>query len=171
MKNLVGQKFTRIIVLGRVASKKKGTYWQCICDCGTVWSVRGSALRDGCTKSCGCISKEMLIALNFKRRTGNPARKNGTIEYFKCNTWNNIRKRVINGKPHPRNAAYIRKGIRLDITKEEFYTWCESQRNIILSMYSQGITPSIDRINAEEHYCLGNIQIISHIENINRRHN
>lgn len=100
---------------------------------------------------------------------GNLARVNGTIEYFKCNTWNNIRKRVINGKPDSRNASYIRRGVELRITKEEFYKWCDSNSALILEIYAQAKTPSIDRIDPTGHYELSNIQILEFGENRNKR--
>lgn len=33
---------------------KKGCYWKCKCDCGTLRSVAGTSLRSGISVSCGC---------------------------------------------------------------------------------------------------------------------
>lgn len=33
--------------------------WECVCDCGTTISVRGNSLKNGHTKSCGCLRKEL----------------------------------------------------------------------------------------------------------------
>lgn len=38
--------------------------WLCRCDCGNYVSVRGSDLKRGFTKSCGCAVKEILLRRN-----------------------------------------------------------------------------------------------------------
>ena len=39
-------------------SKNRQAFWFCRCDCGQSISVRGAALRNGNTKSCGCLRGE-----------------------------------------------------------------------------------------------------------------
>ena len=57
--DLTGQKFSRLTVLRRDNSRiENDAYWICQCDCGSVISVRGSSLRNGHTKSCGCLLRE-----------------------------------------------------------------------------------------------------------------
>ena len=58
IENLAGQKFNRLTAKekGRTASGKPA--WVCVCDCGNQVAVRGSHLKDGGTKSCGCITRE-----------------------------------------------------------------------------------------------------------------
>lgn len=35
---------------------EKDSYWKCKCNnCGSIKTIRGSSLRSGITKSCGCI--------------------------------------------------------------------------------------------------------------------
>ena len=54
-KDLVGQKFFRLTVLGRGENTKEGSAsWICSCECGKSISVNGKSLRSGNTKSCGC---------------------------------------------------------------------------------------------------------------------
>lgn len=94
------------------------------------------------------------------------ARINGTLEYFKTNTWNNMKKRCINtGKMSIKNKSYLEKGILLKMTKDEFYNFCDENKNIIMDFYKNKITPSIDRIDHFGHYELSNIRVISFIEN------
>ena len=58
-KDLTGQKFSRLIVLKKVGKTKFGALiWRCKCDCGNVVDVVGGSLKNGHTKSCGCIHKE-----------------------------------------------------------------------------------------------------------------
>ena len=56
MKNMsTGQKFGRLTLIEKL---KHG--WLCICDCGKETKVLGYRLRNGSTKSCGCLRKEIL---------------------------------------------------------------------------------------------------------------
>lgn len=54
--NLTGQRFGRWLVLKR-AENTKGTraVWLCRCDCGNTNIVTGKDLRNGKSKSCGCL--------------------------------------------------------------------------------------------------------------------
>ena len=58
--NMVNQKCGKLTVIERDLSPHKGkeAWWICKCECGNVKSVRGSDLRRGRTKSCGCLSIE-----------------------------------------------------------------------------------------------------------------
>lgn len=38
--------------------------WDCICDCGNVFTTRGGRLRSGVTQSCGCYYRESLAERN-----------------------------------------------------------------------------------------------------------
>lgn len=56
--DMTGQKFGRWTVIGFDCNKNRQTMWKCRCDCGTERSVEGARLRDGRSKSCGCLSRE-----------------------------------------------------------------------------------------------------------------
>ena len=59
--DLTGQRFGRLVVISyneEVSKKKKGSHWNCKCDCGNVTVVWGGSLRKGNTNSCGCYNKE-----------------------------------------------------------------------------------------------------------------
>ena len=59
--DLTGQRFGRFVVIKRdVTQKKKPSMWLCQCDCGNQKVVRGSDLKSGHTKSCGCLHKEVV---------------------------------------------------------------------------------------------------------------
>lgn len=54
--DLTGQKFGRLTVLEfSHIGKYKRAVWKCLCDCGNVKEIRGEFLRNGDTKSCGCL--------------------------------------------------------------------------------------------------------------------
>lgn len=62
-KDLTGQRFGRLFVVGPAELSKPDTYgqrlgWKCRCDCGKESIVTRSALIGGRTKSCGCLSVE-----------------------------------------------------------------------------------------------------------------
>ena len=66
-KNLVGQRFGRLVVLGLAPEydKAEGAYWICQCDCGSeTKKVKSYSLRSGKTQSCGCYQKECASSLN-----------------------------------------------------------------------------------------------------------
>lgn len=58
--DLTGQRFGRLTVIERSFSKPKGKTWfKCRCDCGNVVNVWSVYLRNGTTKSCGCLNREL----------------------------------------------------------------------------------------------------------------
>lgn len=57
--SLVHERFGRLVVLSRAQNDHDGSRWNCRCDCGRDHTVRGSSLRNGLTKSCGCLNDEI----------------------------------------------------------------------------------------------------------------
>ena len=53
--NLSGQKFGKWNVLDEHKSDGRTTFWLCECECGTQRFVRSHTLKNGTSKSCGCI--------------------------------------------------------------------------------------------------------------------
>lgn len=57
--DLTGKKFGRLTVLYILDEmKSKEHIWHCRCDCGNECDVIGVSLREGSTKSCGCLKQE-----------------------------------------------------------------------------------------------------------------
>lgn len=55
--DLLGQRFGQLLVVRRVdGERRKRGYWFCQCDCGNTAEVYGTSLRNGSTKSCGCLN-------------------------------------------------------------------------------------------------------------------
>lgn len=77
-KDETGNKYGRLTVLERAENNKYGkAQWLCKCDCGSLHVVLGSSLRNGSTKSCGCIKSFgeeavaiFLTELNIKFQKG-----------------------------------------------------------------------------------------------------
>ena len=60
--DLTGQRFGRLIVRGfATADPIKGCQWNCACDCGKIKTVKAKHLRNGGTKSCGCLHIEHAL--------------------------------------------------------------------------------------------------------------
>ena len=64
--DLTGKTFGRLTALGRSANGKRGeAYWKCECTCGNVAIVLGAYLRNGHTRSCGCLGSEVTSKRNL----------------------------------------------------------------------------------------------------------
>lgn len=59
-KNLIGQKFGRLLVIEKTDKRtpNRNIIWKCQCDCGEITEVPTSPLIQGRTCSCGCLDKE-----------------------------------------------------------------------------------------------------------------
>lgn len=62
------KKFGRLTVLDRANEYTKYGYaiWNCKCDCGNIVKVSSKNLREGHTKSCGCLKRETVIRTHTK---------------------------------------------------------------------------------------------------------
>jgi len=70
--NLVGQRFTRLLVLEKRGKTQSGQYrYLCRCDCGVEKVVATGELRYGKTKSCGCYSKDKARTRLYKHGRSN----------------------------------------------------------------------------------------------------
>ena len=58
--DLAGRRFERLEVLGYAGRHNRRTAWYCRCDCGTIKIVEGANLSSGNSRSCGCLSAEMI---------------------------------------------------------------------------------------------------------------
>lgn len=54
--DLTGKRFGHLTVLSADKGKSR-SYWVCRCDCGKICSIQSGHLKDGHTKSCGCLRK------------------------------------------------------------------------------------------------------------------
>ena len=65
MKNAVGQRFGRLLVVQSIGkTKHKSQIVSCLCDCGNTHNVVLSALVQNLVVSCGCLHSEIVIKRN-----------------------------------------------------------------------------------------------------------
>ncbi|GEL12593.1 hypothetical protein FC15_GL000879 [Lapidilactobacillus concavus DSM 17758] len=57
-KDLTGQQFGHLTVIGRVANRNGRPMWLCQCDCGKQKEIAGKHLLNGHTISCGHIKRD-----------------------------------------------------------------------------------------------------------------
>lgn len=136
--DLTGQKFGRLTVIKRVENtKNKDTLWLCKCDCGGETITRITNLKNGNTKSCGCLNKEHLL----KSIT-----KHGLHNEKLYNTWKCIRQRC-NNKNNPSYKNYGGRGITICNEWNDFKNFYDWALN---NGYKENLT--IDRINNNKGY-------------------
>lgn len=67
--SLTGQRFGRLFVLSKASPQTVGdrhSFWNCQCDCGRSYVASSNRLRQGKTRSCGCLRREQA-RVNVKR--------------------------------------------------------------------------------------------------------
>lgn len=135
--DITGKKFGRWFV----ESYSNGKYWNCICDCGSIKKVNGSHLRNGLSKSCGCLQKE----INIKRLTKHGQAKEGKKSSVHT-TWQNMKKRCCDIK----NAHYKNYGGRGIKVCER---WLNSFENFYADMGDKPTkNHTIERIDNDGNY-------------------
>lgn len=135
--DLVGCRFSRLYVAGIHDRGVSGARWKCICDCGRMKIVYGTALRNGRTKSCGCINGVDGLW------------KHGRISSPEYRSWDGMIQRCTN----PNAKGYMEyggRGIRV----------CDEWRDFRKFFSDMGERPSpfhsLDRINVNGNYEHGN---------------
>lgn len=56
--NLIDKKFERLLVISEAENIKGRAAWLCKCDCGNYKIIKAEYLKNGDTKSCGCLNNE-----------------------------------------------------------------------------------------------------------------
>lgn len=165
LKNLVGERFGRLTVIERVQNhiKPNGqptTMWKCKCDCGNTTIVSTGNLKSGNTKSCGCLSIDLITDLGHK------SAKHGLTHTHIYRVWKLMRERCYNKK----KDNYKRYGGRgISVCDEwigengfiNFYNWA------INNGYDESL--QIDRINNDGNYCPENCRWVTNKINMRNR--
>lgn len=141
--DLTGKTFGRWTVSRIAENRGNKSYWVCSCSCGTIKEVYSTHLRNGTSKSCGCLHREIVVEMNFKHGG------RGTPEYT---AWKNMISRCYNPKKD-RYKDWGGRGIMV----------CEEWRNDFSAFLRHiGKRPSskhsVDRIEVNGNYEPGNVR-------------
>jgi len=149
IKDLTGMKFNKLTVisLGKNPSpnNRRGSFWECVCECGNTITVRSDTLQCGNTSSCGCVKihqDKINLTKHFRHMEAH------TRLY---NEWISLRDRCNNTK----NSRYSNWGGRGIFVCDKWNLLYESFRDWALSNgYEKTLT--IDRIDNNGGYEPGN---------------
>ena len=147
-KDLIGQRFGRLVVIEKLPSKNRRCWWKCKCDCGNFKDVPTTSLTLGDTKSCGCLNKEKMRerAKANHRKAIESCTTHGLSNTRIYSIWKNMIYRCENSKA-TRFEHYGGRGIKVCEEwhiLEKFYEWAMNNG------YKEGL--EIDRINVNGNY-------------------
>lgn len=153
--NLTGQKFGRLLAIkdaGR--NKSQQVIWECLCECGKTALVVSSKLKNGHTKSCGCLQKDVVTANETTHGESN-------TELYR--RWQSLKNRCEN----PNNKEFHNYGGRGIKVCEKWQTF-EGFKEDYYQLSGDG--DSIDRIDVNGDYSFENCRkLTSQGQSINTR--
>ena len=161
MNDLKGKKFGRLTALynSDKRTSTRGMIWMCLCICGRFVEVRGTNLKTGNTKSCGCLRIESKKRTKYKHGEAKRNKETGLHR-----TWAHMKSRCSwsNGKFY---KYYGGKGIKVcDEWENDFVAFRDWA---LTNGYKEGLT--IDRIDNDGDYEPNNCQWLTRVENAKKR--
>jgi hypothetical protein len=108
---MMHKRFGRLLVYADAGKDHRGEYqYIVLCDCGESKVLRGSSMRKGSAKSCGCLRRETTAAKNHKH---------GGVGTPTYESWQGMKNRCLNAnqKSYERYGA---AGITIDPTWMDF---------------------------------------------------
>lgn len=142
---MVGKRFGRLTVVGFSGKSASGVLlWKCRCDCGGEKVVFGTNLRNGLSKSCGCLRRELVSGRS---------RTHGMSRSPEHDCWRAMINRCHCGQGRPSWMYYGGRGISV------CERWRTSFENFLADVgFRPGANYSIDRIDNDGNYEPGNVR-------------
>ena len=137
LKDLTGERFSRLVVERRAENKGSQTMWLCRCDCGRVTIVAAGHLKNGHTTSCGCFHNETV------RRMMTTHGQTKTRLY-------KIWRSIIDRTTHPSHQKYKNYGGRGITFCDEWKDFAVFREWAVDNGYADDLT--IDRIDSNGNY-------------------
>ena len=136
---MIGQKYGRLTVLSKAGTNYNGHIYECLCECGNKKIIEGKSIRNGLTKSCGCIRSEYVSNKNKKHEKVNTgAYKSWTAMKTRCTNPNT-----------PSYKNYGERGITI------CYRWLNFE-NFYVDMGDRPEGKTLERIDNSKGYCKEN---------------
>lgn len=165
--NLLNKQFGRLTVIQKLETRRTSggnpvARWLCKCQCGNERIVSTCSLRQGKTKSCGCLNRELAQLKGFQNEIhGGYSQRASKEKQVKCQALCNIKERV------------KRNGYESDLEIEDLPTLTErcpvlGIQYVKGSVKNKDASPSIDRKNPNLPYLKkykDNLVFISHRAN------
>lgn len=138
-----GRRFGRVKVLNNAGRSPDGyILWECVCDCGNKKVIVGKYLKNGSTRSCGCLGAEVRIS----KATTHGMHKSSTYA-----SWTGLIQRCYNQK----DKNYLNYGGRgITVCRR----WLDSFENFLADMGVKPANKTIDRNNNDGNYEKSNCQ-------------
>lgn len=156
VKSELGNTYGRLQVVSKLPSVGGKAAWLCQCSCGNTHETRGSDLRTGKVKSCGCYR----ATGDYKSSHGHGSYRKGISRTYR--SWQDMKSRCDN----PRDISYKNYGGR-GITYSPEWSRFEV---FLADMGDRPPETSLDRIDGELPYSKGNCAWSSReVQNNNRR--
>lgn len=147
-RDLTGQRFGRLIVLGRDGKNEhRAIKWKCQCDCGNQISTLSQSLLSGHTKSCGCLHKDIMT-------------KHGGKDSRLYHVWQSMKRRCNS----PNSTSYMWYGAKGVKVCEEWESFEPFRKWAIASGYDENAERGIctlDRIDSSGNYEPSNCRWVS----------
>ena len=153
--DLSGQRFGRLVIICMTKKRNQGAViWKCQCDCGKITNVRSNSLRQGLTRSCGCLQKEMVAQIGISHRTHGDARRGKKTRLYWV--WRSMKERCFN----PNSISYKYYGGRgIKVCNEWLNSYANFRDWALTNGYVNNLT--IDRIENDGNYEPNNCQWIT----------